>query len=883
MSLFSDLSERARALFYGEQQSREVDEELRFHLEREVQENVRKGMDPEQARRQALLAFGGVERVREETWEARGVRPVVDLTSDMRYAFRTLGRNRGFTLAAVAVLGLAIGASTVVFGVVNSVLLSELPYPHPERLVRIHQQNSPTNRFGLSAVDYQAIRDQARTLEAVGVVLMRDVSLSGAGRPEQARVGWATAGFFRALGVSPVRGRTLAPPDEEPGAPPVAVVSYAFAVQAFGDAAAAVGRSVTIDGVSHTVVGVLPRGTDRLAAARAAVWPVLQLEPPKRRGPFTLYGVGRLREGVSLEAAVRDLADISRRIFPTWASGFQDRTALLTPVPLRAAIVGNAGRHLGIFGGAVALVLLIAVANVATLMLVRASARERELAVRASLGATRSRLARLLVAESLVVATLAGLAGWVVATFGLRLVGVLDPNLPRLGEVALGGRALGFAAAAAAASGILVSLPAVSVVLASVASSLRSDDRRAGTSQRANLVRGALVVSEFALALPLLLGAGLLLNSFLRLQRVDPGFDPAGVVGVSVSLPAARYSDMATADRFWRQALERAQAAPGAVAAGLSTALPPNDALTGDVNNFDLVAHPAPAGAQPTSPWSGVTEGYFQALGVALLDGRLFTPADSSGAPPVVIVSRSWAEHYFPDQQAVGQEIVAGGCTECPPTTVIGVVGDVKYLGLAGSADAVYEPLAQYGSQAKAMNPQTVSLVVRSTAPPSAVFSAIREGLRALDPELPTVETTLSQRLQSSVADPRRWTAIVAGFAATAVLLAALGVFGLMSYVVRQRRREIGVRMALGAEPASVIRMIVGRGMRYALLGTGIGLGVALLQARWLRALLFEVAPTDPGTIAAVAALLLVVALAACWLPGRRAAHIRPLEALAAE
>ncbi len=882
MRLFSEAKERLRALFFREPHRRELDEELRFHLERETAENIRRGMDPEKARRQALLAFGGVERIREEVWEARGVRPVEDLVSDARYALRTLGRNPGFALAAVAVLGLAIGASTVVFGVVNSVLLSDLPYPHPERLVRIYQQNSPTNRWGISAVDYDAIRDQQRSFEAVGVVLMRDASLSGAGRPERARVGRATAGFFRALGVSPVRGRAMAPSDEEPGAPPVA--AHAFAVQAFGGATPAVGRPVTIDGVSHTVIGVLPPGMDRLAGARAAVWPVLRIEPPQRRGPFTLVGVGRLREGVSLEAAVRDLADVSRRIFPTWAASFQDRTARLTPVPLRAAIVGDADRRLSLFAGAVALVLLIAVANVATLMLVRASARERELSVRASLGATRSRLARLLVTESLVVGALAGLTGWVVAAFGVRLVGALAPNLPRLGEVALGGRALGFAATAVAASGILVSLPAVSVVLASIASSLRSDERRAGTSQRANVVRGALVVAEFALALPLLLGAGLLLNSFLRLQRVDPGFDPAGVVSVSLSLPAARYSDAAATDGFLQQAVERAQAAPGAVAAGLSTALPPDDAVTGDVNNFDLVARPVPpGGTQPTAPWSGVTEGYFQALGVSLLDGRLFSPADTAGAPSVVIVSRSWVEHYFPNQRAVGQEIVAGGCTTCPPTTVIGVVGDVKYLGLAGSGDAVYEPLAQYGSQAKAMNPQTVNLVVRSTAAPAAVFPAIRDGLRALDPELPVVETTLSQRLEASLADPRRWTALVAAFAATAVMLAALGVFGLMSYVVRQRRREIGVRMALGAEPTSVTRMIVGRGMRYALLGTAIGLGVALLEARWLRALLFEVGPTDPSTIVAVAMLLLLAALLACWLPGWRASRIHPLEALASE
>ena len=804
---------------------------------------------------------------------AAGVRGVEGLAADVRFAGRALRRNPGFAAAVVAVLGLGIGASAAVFRVVDAVLIAQLPYPRAAQLVQIVERNSPTNTWALSTADYLGIRDQQRSFDAFGVVQRGEAALSGAGAPEQVPVGRATAGFFAALGVRPEAGRLLEAADEAPGAPPVVVVSHRFADRALGGAPAAVGRSVTIDGVSHTVVGVLAAGVDALAGVPAAAWPALQPRPPTRRGPFWLRGVGRLRPGVDLAEARRDLAAISLRLLPLYGD-WHDSTSRLTPVPLRAAIVGKADRAVTLFAVAVALVLLVAIANVATLLLVRATSRQHELWVRAALGASRGRLGRLMVVECALLSSLAGLAALAIAAAGLRAVGVVAPALPRLAEVTFDARVVLFVVAASAASGVLVGLPAVAAVLAGrvAAAGTRPDDLRSGAGRRTNLTRGALVVAEFALALPLLLGAGLLLNSFLRLEQVNPGFEPAGLVSLGLSLPAARYPDYAATQAFFRRLEADVARVPGVGAVGLADALPPDNG--GNTDNFNLVDRPVPPGsAEPVAPWLAATASYFRTLGVPLLEGRMFAPGDSGDAPPVVVVSRTWARHYYPRESAVGKQLVEGGCYSCPRTTIVGVVGDVKYVGVAGPGEALYVPLTQ-------SNTRRINVVVRTGAPSGAALRALRETVAALDPALPAVETTLQERLDASLADPRRWTAVLGAFAASAALLAALGIFGLMSFVVRQRRREMGVRLALGAEPGALTRLIVGRGMRYVGLGTAIGFALCVFEGRWVGPLLFGVRVVDPLTIAATAALLLAVAGLACWVPGLAAARISPVEVL---
>jgi putative ABC transport system permease protein len=872
------LVRRARALVRGRALDAELDAEVQLHIDLETEDLVRtRGLSPDAARRRARIAFGGVERYKEAQRDARGVRWIEESAQDLRYAVRGLVRSPAFSLSVVLVLALGIGATTAVFSVVRAVLLAPLPYPRADRLVRIYQQDSPTSRWGLSVVDFRAIEAQQRSFSAVGVLRWSDVPVTVGGRTEQRTVARSTSGIFRALDVHPAYGRALEPGDDRAGAPRVVVVSRAFAVRAFGSAAGAVGETVTIDGLPHTVVGVLGPEVRRLAGYRGDLWPAFQLPTPTRRGPFGHVVIARLADGVTLDAARADLAGISERLFPLWASSYQNRSARFTPVPLRETIVVNARKALGLFGAAVSLVLLVAVANVSHLVLVRVMGRSREVALRTVLGATRARLARMWITESLVLAAAGGAAGVVVGALGLQVIVAVNANLARIDEARLDATAVLFAAGVSLLVALIMgAYPAALLMRRALGAALRTGDRSVAGARRVQSLRGVLLVAELALTVPLLAATGLLLNSIVRLQRVDPGFTPEHLLAVHVALPAAQYADDSTIATLWTRALPRLREVPGLVRAGLGTAMPPDDPW--DENNFDLIDYPVgPGGVQPVSPWPLVTSDYFAALGVPLLEGRLFTPADTVGAPPVVVVSRSWVRRYLPDGRAVGRQLLAGGCTSCPPTTIVGVVGDVKYRGLTESGDAVYEPLTQGWSR-------DVNVFLRTTGADADVAPRVQAVLQALEPGASLDgPTRVSDRLAESVARPRAWTALLAGFAGAALVLAAVGIFGTLSYAVSARRREIGIRMALGATQRAIVRAVVGQGMRYALVGAALGLLAAGAGARWMRSVLFDVSPGDPLTLAAVTALLLGVAGAACWLPARRAASIDPAETIRAE
>jgi putative ABC transport system permease protein len=877
MSVFSHLRERARAIVRRDAAERDLDDEMRFHVERDVEERVRRGMDPVLARRQALVSFGGVEQRKEQVRDARGVGLVENLVADVRFALRALRRDPVFALAAVLVLTLGIGATSAVFGVADAVLLADLPYREPQRIVRIYDKASDQNMFGLSVVDVQAITEQQHSFESFGVLRPWSGAVSAANAtPEQRGIGRATSGFFSALGVTAFAGRLVQPSDETPAAPPVAVLTYAQAARWFDTPATAVGKSITIDGVPYTVVGVLPANVTDLGGWKPRLWVALQMTPPQRRGPFGIRAFARLKPGVTIGSAQRDLASISERIFPIWKSSFRDSTMRFTPVPLRDAILGKeSARQVGLLAAGVSLVLLVAIANVAMLMLVRVSAREPELAVRTALGAGRWRLARLLAAESLVLGIVAGVAGFAVAALLLKAAPVLMPSLPRITDSAANARVAGMAAAAALIAAIIATISPVLSVLARSTTTTISADRRVGAGKRTDRVRSILVAAEFGLALPLLFGAALLLNSFMRLQRVDPGYDPDAAVAVDIGLPLARYPDPQSVVRFWSQLENLVRASPLFASAGISNSVPPTE--PGDVNNFDLKDKPVPPGsAEHVAPWTTVTNGYFEALKIPLLEGRLFTPADSGTAPPVVVVSQAWAKIYYPEGGALGKQLISGGCTVCPPTTVVGVVGDVKYQGLAASSDAVYDPMAQNTQSSANLVARVRGKVVSATA-----LESLRQMVNSLDPQIAIVETTLREQVDQSLSDPKRWASILGGFALATVVLASVGIFGLMAYTVRMRRREIGVRMALGARPQAVVRMIVARGMRYAVAGSVAGVALALAGGRWLRAFLFDVGATDPVTLLAVTATLLAFAALACWFAARRAARIHPVEAIA--
>ncbi len=867
---------RLRILLGRSRIEREMDDEMRFHIEMEIEELVRRGMAPEQARREALLKFGGVERFKEEGRDARGVRLWVDLGQDLRYAARMMRKNPGFTAVTALTLALGIGATTAIFSVVDGVLLKPLPYPEAERLVIILEQNSPTNRWPLSVVDYQAIEEQQRSFDNVSGMNRGRAILTGGERPERVTVGWVTADWFKTLGVQPVEGRGFRSGEDRPGAERVAVISHAFRERYFGSDASAVGQTLVLDGNSHTVVGVLPRGVESMTGWAAEVWPVLQMQPPTRRGPFSIVAVARLKSGVSRQDAARDLAAVSERIFPVWADTFQDREARLTPFSLRDLMIGDVSGALLLLFGAVGFVLLIALANVANLSLARATTREREVALRTSLGATHGRLTRQLLVESATLATLGGVVGLLLSVLALDALLSLGPRLPRIDQVGLDGRVLAFTALLTIASGLLFGLaPLVHGISSDLAAALRSGGRIGSERKRTRGLRGALVSAEFALALPLLAGAALLFTSLERLQRVDVGFDPEDLLVARASISAAKYPDEMSVQQFWRRAIPGIAAIPGVAAVGIGSGAPPNN--PGMTNNFDLADRPVPPGSsQPALPWLVVSPGYFDAVGVRLLRGRLPDETDNLGDPRVVAVSSSWAARFYPGEEVLGRQLYAGG-NMTNPVTIVGVVSDAKYMGLASVDESViYESYTQNAWR-------SVNLVIRSRGT-TVTAAQVRDQLNALDPEVPLTDVAMmGDRLAASVSQPRYWATLVGIFAAVGVALAAVGIYGVLSYFVSRQTRDIGVRMALGADASVVRRMVVRRGMLQAAVGLGIGLAGALILTRGIEGLLFGVSPTDPATFGAVSVLLLVIAFTACYWPARRATRVDPVRVLTEE
>jgi predicted permease len=577
---------------------------------------------------------------------------------------------------------------------------------------------------------------------------------------------------------------------------------------------------------------------------------------------------------VSIDAATRDLAGISAALLPVWPD-FRDSTAKLTPYSLRELIVGTSARQVGLLAGGVGLVLLIVIVNVASLVLVRATAREPELVVRVMLGAGRRRIARLLVTENLLLTLLAGGAGILIAVVGLDAAVAQLPGLRRVQDATIDWRVVLVGLSAAVAAGLVVSLTTLWSLSGSGALARHASGRRSGPGLRAGRLRAAFVVAEFALAWPLLVLAGLLTASLTRLQQVDPGFDPANLESVAMTLPSARYPDPAAIQEFWRRAEQRVSSIPGVESVGLVTELPPD--RSGSTDNFNLVSRPVPEGqAEPQVPWYYASEGYFDALGVRLLEGRHFLAGDTLADFPVVIVSRSWAQRFLGELPAVGQQLVQGGCYACPRTTVIGVVEDMRNLGPSMPSDAVYGPLTQAA-------PRSMYLVARVRGLGSATARQVSEAVRGLDPELPLTTASLASRLETSLADPRRWATALGIFSAVGLGLASIGIFGLMAYTVRQRRREIGVRLALGADPGGITRRMVVRGVTHAAAGSAAGIVLTLLVTDRSQGLLYGVGPRDVRTYVIVGAVLLASAALASWLPARRAARVRPLEAMAAE
>jgi putative ABC transport system permease protein len=799
--------------------------------------------------------------------------------SDIRLSARSLIRSPLLAATIVLTVGLGIGGTVAVFAVIHAVLLEPLPYDDSGQLVRIYH-DYPPHRWTLSVADFLAIEEQQTSFDGVAAYFNRRRTYNRDDRADAVRAKYVTAGYFSVLRVSPLHGRTFSQEDGAPGAEPTVVLSHAFWRTHLGGEQSAIGSAIRLNGIDHTVIGVLPSELGPLEDRD--VFPIAQLAPPERRGPFFLTILGRLRPAVEAAAARQELHAINRRIFPIWQSTYPDPTPTYGMMPLHEFVVGDVGTRLTLLFASVGFLLLIASSNAANLLVTRASHRRREVAVRAALGASRGRLVRYLVTEALLLASAGAALGLGLAFAAAKVLTNVGPDLiPRAPEIAVNGPVLWFAAAVTLGSALLFGfVPSVQASGSKIEEALRGS--RGGTEGAATQrFRRVLVTLQFAVAVPLLIGAGLLLNSFAKLQRVDPGVDTENVLTVSISLPRASYPDVDSVIAFWDQITARIRALAGVIEVGQGTGKPVWGA--GIVNNINLEDKPTPPDqTQPTVPWPIVTPEYFAALRIPLIRGRMFDERDRLDSPFVALVDQAWVRRFFPGEDPIGKRFREGGCEtpDCPWVTVIGVVGDVKYAGLddPGEEGTIYTPLSIW--PAVSFTPKVSSyryLFVRTAADPVSLMPMVRDVVRAVDPALVLAEmATMDQVIRDTLDSPRNFLALVGAFAAVALLLAAIGIYGVMAYFVQQRSREMAIRIALGGGPTKVLGLVVRQGMLLALAGVAVGVGGALLLTRFMSSVLFEVAATDPSTFVAVSLAVAATALAACFVPARRAARLNP-------
>jgi predicted permease len=877
MAWLKKLSTRLRAVWDSDAVHQDIDEELQIHVRMRTQENISRGMSPEDARRDAERRFGNAGRIKDMGWDVRGGGWPGTLWQDVRYGARMLRKHPAFSFMAVLTLALGIGATTAIFSIVNGVLLSPLPYPEPDQLDVVFQQNSPTNRFGISVADFQGMENEYARIGSVAATSQRAVTFTGGERPEQLKATFTTAAYFKTLGVGPALGRAFAPGEDRPEKDPVVVISHGFWQRHLAGDKEAVGRRLTLDGVGYTVIGIMP--PDFVAPSRTPpdLWPILQLKTPERRGPFTLGVIARRNAGVSEEQGREELRRIARGVYTQWDHVFPDANATYASTPLKQVIVGDIGTTLLVLLGAVACVLLLASVNVANLLLARASTRQQEIAIRAALGAGRLRLVRQLFTESLLLAILGGAAGMLLAVWGVDMLLALSPGtIPRMDQVRVDGLVLGFAAFGTLFSCLVFGLvPALYNVNPDLGEPLKGGGRGSAEVPGRRRLRDLLVIAEFALALPLLVAAGLLVNSFMRLQQVKPGFDPDQLLTIRLPLPAQKYSEEKQAINFHQEMLRRVRALPGVKSASITSDLPLEG---GHTNDFILEIRPTPPGqSAEVAEFTSASPEYFRTVGIPLLKGRYLSEQDAEEAPLVAVISETMARRYFPGEDPVGMRLKTGGCTDCDWTTIVGVVGDVKNGGLGSeTAPAMYCPFTQ-----QTFTLDRMVLVLRTEVDPSGVVAAVRREVNGIDPDLALADVKTMEQLMSESLGRSRYRGVLLGiFAIVALTLAAVGIYGVIAYAVSQRTREIGIRIALGAQKRDIFRMVVGHGLILCLIGVTLGVAASLMLTRYLASLLYGVSSTDPKTITSVAFLLVTVALLACSIPARRATRIDPMNAL---
>ncbi len=796
------------------------------------------------------------------------------LLQDLRYAARSLRKNPGFSTVAVLTLALGIGATVAIFSVVDATVLRPLPFTDPARLLRVWETTPDGDDFSISELNYVDFREQNRSFVEMAAYKQAMVSLTGDGEPERLEAMAVTHTLFPLLGATPALGRTFLPDEDQPGGDNrVAVLSHELWQRRFGGDPAVIGQTVTLDGESFAVTGVMRPGFD---FPGAELWIPLAPGTNRDRGDHWLGAIGRLAPGASIERARADLGGISRRMgeqhphlagwgvrlatFPAW---------LVDPQFRRTAYV---------LFGAVGFLLLMACANLANLLFARGTTRRAEIAVRSALGAGRARVVRQLLTESVLLALLGATVGLLGAFWAVQALQALEPaSIPRLGEVGIDGRVLAFTLGVSLLTSLVFGLaPAMRASSTDLSEALRQGGR-GGTPGRHRRVRDALVVSQVALAMVLLVGAGLLIRSFLELRSIDPGFDAERVLAVSLELPQTGYAEPWRRGVFYRDVIDRLETLPGVTAVG-ATMIDPFGGwnLMNDVTPAERAAETGSSWYMQAG-WRAATPGFFRAMNIPLLSGRLFSEDDPWDGPRVTVITQSLARQLWPDEDAVGKRLFWGG-TDGEPFTVVGVAGDYRDVQLEADPPPImfipHDQLPMPG----------MTLMIRTAADPAGIAGAVRLQIRAMDPNLPIPEIRpLERNLAGAVAGPRFRTLLLGFFAAVALLLAAVGIYGVMAFSVSRRTRELGLRLALGARPEAVLNMVMRRGVVLALLGITLGAAGAFALTRFLDSLLYDTAPTDLATFAAVSLLLATAALLASYIPARRAMRVDPMVALRSE
>ena len=868
--------------FWGPDVASDVGDELRFHIEEKIRELTATGLSREEARQEALRQFGSLGAVRKECErigkhqqiKAERQRYLADWWQDVQYALRMLRKNPGFTAVAILSLALGLGANTAIFSVVNAVLLRPLPYPQASRLYWVAISFPSFHGEMMTGPDYVDWSRQNHTFSGMAAYYKTSCIVTGGGAAENIHCGFATQNLLPVLRVGPALGRGFLPAEDKPGGPKVAILGYGLWQRRFGGDRGVAGKSITIDGQIRTVVGVMPRGFRFPEGALVDVLVPEQLDAAEqllRQRMLIFHAVGRLKPGVSASEARADLDVLlsrTKKRFPM----FYRKDNQVRLEPLQEHEVRNVRLTLLVLLGAVGCLLLIACANVANLLLARGAARQREIAVRAAIGASRGRLVRQLLTEAALLGIIGGTAGLALAGIAIKaFVRFAPDSLPRVDRVSIDGHVLLFTFAISLITGLLFGLaPAIHAGRSGLNESLKAGAGRGYITSGLRL-RGGLVVAELALSLTILTGAALLIQSLSRLENVRLGFDPGHLLTTPISIDSH-----SAGTGFWRDVLNSVGRIPGVQSLGLAGGLPPTDWYMSQLFSrsdrppFERGHRGDSVVVRP------VSAGYFRAMGIPLRQGRLFEENDRQGAPLVTIVNETLAHRYFANEKPIGMRIL--GETDHDWRTIVGVVADAKNRGLeSGIEPEAYEPYSQIGAI------RSMSLIVRTPVKPDYLIPLVRDQIRAIDRNIPLTFQTMDGNLSALVSRPRFNTVLFSIFAALALLLAAIGTYGVLAYSVAQRTQEIGIRMALGASTSTVLRLVVGKALALTAAGIVTGLAAAYLLTRYLSSLLFEIKPDDPLTFAMVSLLLAAIALAASWIPARRAVRVDPAVALRSE